>query len=120
MSLIIDLRNFARTNIQMILSKWNHFALGILGGKKSTEPGGEKGKEIKKKTITKQTKKVRQTKNSHSKKQRKKYNLFNSQMLSILCLFKSVRSVGSHCLLKVGPIWKGLCSYLLSYWIRIH
>lgn len=38
MSLIIDLRNFARANIQVIPSKWNHFALGIFKKNKNKKP----------------------------------------------------------------------------------
>lgn len=42
----------------------------------------------------------------------RKDTLFNSQVLSILCLLESVRSVGSHCLLRIGPLFKKFCSYL--------
>lgn len=59
MSLIIDLRNFARTNIQVILSKWNHSALGML--QKNQPNLGEKRKRRKKTPITKQTNKAKQT-----------------------------------------------------------
>lgn len=52
MSLIIDLRNFARTNIQVIPSKWNHFALGIFKKNKQKNPtklGGGGGRRQPKK-----------------------------------------------------------------------
>lgn len=38
MSLIIDLRNFARTNMRVIPSKWNHFTLGIFKKNQKKNP----------------------------------------------------------------------------------
>lgn len=109
MSLIIDLRNCARTNIQVILSKWNYFALGILKKKAKKTPKNPK----KQQNLGRKRKKQINKKETQRNKARKD-TLFNSQVLSILCLLESVRSVGSHCLLRIGPIFKKFCSYLSS------
>lgn len=75
--LIIDLRNFVRTDIQMTSPKWNHFALGIL--KTKPEENWEK---------------------------------IVSQMLNVSCSLRSLRSVYTPFLLKIGQVCRKLCWYL--------